>query len=125
MGVLGEASFVELLDNQRINIRRRGQIKQAVSVELVRAVQFSQTLFQFVKGFRMMILAGHIGQGLRKFLTLDVIILMIRAGLSELLYGIDGRLLKRIVAHGSSRKADDGETSRQAILRGQAVQRRN
>src|ERR1019366_7573043 len=61
-------------------------------------------------------------KGLRKFLALNV---AIRAGIREFLYGIDRRLLERLVGHRRPRESDNCEPPRQAILRRQAKQRRN
>ena len=119
--MLREAGLVELLDDHGINVRRRGQIKQPVPVELVRAVEFFQPLLQLLKRFGMMIFAGNIGEGLREFLALNI---ATRAGIRELLYGIDRRLLEGLVGHRRACKSDDGEPPRQAILRRQAIQRR-
>ena len=43
---------------------RRGQIKEPVPVQLVRAVEFLEPVLQFLKCFRMVIFARNIGQGL-------------------------------------------------------------
>ena len=120
--MLREAGFVELLDHQRIDLRRRGQIEQPVAVELVGAVEFLQSALQLFECFRMVVLPSHVGKGMREFFAL---VFVCRAGIRELLYGIDRRLLECLVGHRCARKANDREPPRQAILRRQAVERRN
>ena len=114
---------MELLDDYRVDVRRRGQIEQTVPVEFVRPIQFFQALLQLFKRLWLLIFAGYVSEGLREFLALDFII--IRTGLSEFLYGIDRRLLKFVVGHGSPCETYDCKSPRQTILRRQTVQSRN
>src|SRR5229473_7155454 len=79
-------------------------------------------MLQFLEGFRVMILARYVSKSLRKFLAQ---VIVIRAGVREFLYGIDRRLLERLVSHRRPCEPDDGESPRQTILRCQAVQGRD
>ena len=115
VGVLREAGFVELLDDQGIDVRRRGQVEQPVPGELVSAVQFFQTMFQVFKRFRVMIFAGYVSKGLGKFLTLQIVT---RAIICEFLYRIDRQLLERLVRHRRPCKSDDCEPPRNRVIEG-------
>src|ERR1700682_1125079 len=120
--MLREAGFVELLDDHGIDVRRRRQIEQPVAVELVSAVELIQATLQLLKRFWMMIFPGYISQGICEFFAQVV---FGRAGIREFLYGIDRRLLVRLVRHRRSCESDDSESPRQTILGCQAVQGRD
>src|ERR1700682_5972103 len=119
--MLREAGFVELLDDHGIDVRRRRQIEQPVAVELVSAVELLQATLQLLKRFWMMIFPGYIRQGICEFFAQVV---FGRAGIREFLYGINRRLLERLVRQRRPCESDDSEPPRQAILRRQTISSR-
>ena len=117
-----ETCAAELLDDVRINFRRRGKIKETVASDILRRFQFGEAFGELSISIRIRIIAGTV----------------IKVG-SEIvpLLGIDGPDFgdalgrfaqggsKGVLGHGGARKADDGITRPEPIVNREVVHRGN
>ena len=117
-----ESGATKLVDDVRIDFRRRGKIEETVATDIFCRFQFDEALGKV--GVSLWI--GIVAWAVMKVCRESVPLLRIDGpDFGDALGSFAKRGAKRIFGHGRTGEADDGVTRSQAIVNGEVVHGRN
>ena len=116
------AGTAQLLDDVRINFRRRGKVEETVPAQVLGSLQFRQALAKLRVGFRVGIVSGRIIKVGSKSVPLFGVN---RPDLGNRFRSFPQTCAEGVLGHIGAGKSDDGVARAECVVRGQVIHRGN